>query len=232
MKIIKLLKDILSPKKCYSCNKEWHFLCLSCYKKLDNFEPICYVCKNPSKNFEIHTDCLDWLYFQKVIILTHYKNEIIKRLITDAKFYKRKDIFEDFWNYLTKLLIKYEKNVNKNNTIIVPIPIHFFKKLKRGYNQTEVLSQYISNRTGLNMIQNLLIKNKYTGQQSHNTKIKRQENLNNSLKFNNKYIDKFDNYRIVLIDDVISTGSTLNEASKILNNNWFKNITCLVIASD
>jgi predicted amidophosphoribosyltransferase len=65
-------------------------------KKLNNFEPICYVCKNPSKKFEIHKDCSDGLYFQKVIILTHYKNIIIKRLITDAKFYKRKDIFEDF----------------------------------------------------------------------------------------------------------------------------------------
>ena len=78
MKIIKLLKDIFSPKKCYSCDKQWHFLCLWCFKKLENFEPICYVCKNPSKDFKIHKDCHDWLYFQKVIILTHYKNKVIK----------------------------------------------------------------------------------------------------------------------------------------------------------
>lgn len=232
MKLIKILKDIFSPKKCYSCNKQWHFLCLWCFKKLENFEPICYVCKNPSKDFEIHPDCQQGLYFQKVIILTHYKNKVIKKLITDAKFYKRKDIFEDFWNYLTKLLIKYEKDVNKNNTILIPIPIHFFKKLKRWYNQTDIISQYISERTGLKSVNNLLLKKKYTGQQSHNTKLERKKNLENSLQFNNKYIDTFDNFKIILIDDVISTGSTLNEASKILHNQWFIDITCLVIASD
>jgi ComF family protein len=130
------------------------------------------------------------------------------------------------------LLIKYEKNVNKNNTILIPIPIHFFKKLKRWYNQTEIISQYISKRTGLNTINNLLLKKKYTRQQSHNSKIERQENLKNSLVFNKKHSDKFDNYKIILIDDVISTWSTLNEAAKILYNQWFKDITCLVIASD
>jgi ComF family protein len=130
------------------------------------------------------------------------------------------------------LLIKYEKDVNKNNTLLIPIPIHFFKKLKRWYNQTDIISQYISERTGLKSVKNILLKKKYTGQQSHNTKLERKKNLKNSLQFNKKYTDKFDNYKIILIDDVISTWSTLNEASKILHNQWFNDITCLVIASD
>jgi predicted amidophosphoribosyltransferase len=71
-------------------------LCLVCFKQCNNFDSICYVCKNPSKDFEIHSDCQQGLYYKKVIILTHYKNKVIKKLITDAKFYKRKDIFEDF----------------------------------------------------------------------------------------------------------------------------------------
>jgi ComF family protein len=232
MSLIKFFKDVLAPKKCYSCKKQWHFLCLSCFKKLNNFEPICYVCKNPSKNFEIHKDCQEWIYFQKVIILTHYKNEVIKKLITDGKFYKRKDIFEDFWNYLTKMLIKYEKDVKKENTILVPIPLHFIKKIKRWYNQSELLCKYISKRTGLNYVDNLLIKSKYTRQQSQKTKQQRQESLNNTFVFNKKYQDKFDNFKIILVDDVISTWSTLNEAAKVLYNNWFTNIICLVIASD
>jgi ComF family protein len=102
------------------------------------------------------------------------------------------------------LLIKYEKDVNKNNTILVPIPLHFFKKLKRGYNQSELLSNTIKNRTGLHLI-NLLIKNKNTGQQSHNSKKERINNLKNSFIFNKKYQDNFDNFKIILIDDVIST---------------------------
>ena len=87
MNIFKIIKDIISPKKCYSCKQEWHFLCLKCLQNCKNFESECYICKNPSKNFEIHKDCWDWLYYQKVILLTHYKNPVIKKLITHAKFY-------------------------------------------------------------------------------------------------------------------------------------------------
>lgn len=232
MNLIKICKDIFSPKKCYSCEKEWHFLCFSCVKKLDNFEENCYVCKNPSKDFKIHDHCRTGLYFQKIIVFTHYKNDVIKKLIQDAKFYKKKDIFEDFWKYLTKMLIKYEKNVKKSHTILVPTPIHFLRKLKRWYNQSEVLAKNIAQRTGLKMIPDLIIKKKYTRQQSKIWKKDRKKNLQNSFKFNKKYRDKFDNFHVILVDDVVSTGSTLNEIAKILSEYWIKNISCLIIASD
>jgi competence protein ComFC len=208
---------------------------LKCLQECQNFESQCYICKNPSKDFEIHSDCQEGLFYKKVILLTHYKNPVIKKLITDAKFYKKKDIFEDFGKYLTKLLIKYEKDVNNKNTLIVPIPIHFLRKWKRGYNQSELLCKEIVNRTGLEYIPNLLIKNKSTRQQSKVWKKDRQENLENSFEFNKKHrdnIDKIKNKKIILVDDVISTWSTLNEVSKILYENWFTDITCLVIASD
>lgn len=235
MNVFKIIKDIISPKKCYSCKQEWHFLCFKCLQECQNFESQCYVCKNPSKDFEIHSDCQEWLDYTKVILLTHYKNPVIKKLITDAKFYKKKDVFEDFWKYLTKLLIKYEKDVKKENTIIVPIPIHFFRKWKRWYNQWEVICKEIHKRTGLEYVSDLLIKNKSTRQQSKVSKKDRQKNLENSFVFNKKYLDKLDKIKdkkIILVDDVISTWSTLNEVSKVLYKAGFSDIICLVIASD
>lgn len=207
-------------------------MCFSCAKKLHNFEPICYVCKNPSKDFEIHKDCRTGLYFQKVILFTHYKNPVIKKLITNGKFYGKKDIFEDFWKYLSKMLIKYQKDVNKNNTILVATPVSFFRRLKRGYNQSEILTKEISKRTGLTCYNDLLIKKKHTRQQSKISKKLRQKNLENSFIFNKKYTDKFDNFHIILVDDVISTGNTLNELARILYINGYKKVSCLVIASD
>ncbi|MCP4522843.1 MAG: ComF family protein [Candidatus Gracilibacteria bacterium] len=232
MNIFKILKDILSPKKCYSCGIEGHFLCFSCFKKCKNFEPMCYVCKNPSKNFEIHADCQKGLYYQKVIILTHYSNPVIKRLITDAKFYKRKDIFEDFGKYLTKLFIKYELNVQNKESILVPVPIYYLRKWKRGYNQTEVLGKNISQWTGLEINTTIIKKIKHTQQQSKVGKKLRLDNLKNTFQINNKESEKYKEKKIILIDDVISTGSTLNEVAKTLNTAGFTDITCLVIASD
>jgi predicted amidophosphoribosyltransferase len=63
---------------------------------MSNFEPICYLCKGRSEYFNIHTNCKNDVYYDKIIILSHYKNKIISKLIKDLKFYAKKDIAEDF----------------------------------------------------------------------------------------------------------------------------------------
>ena len=113
--MFKFLKDLIAPKKCYSCNKEWHFLCEDCLSKMSNFESICYVCKGKSDNFEIHNKCLVNIYYDKIIILSHYKNNIISKLIKDLKFYGKKDIAEEFWNYLSELFFENEIYKNTDN---------------------------------------------------------------------------------------------------------------------
>ena len=104
--MFKFLKDLIAPKKCYSCNEEWHFLCEYCLSKMSNFEPICYLCKGKSDNFKIHSNCRKNVYYDNIIILSHYKNKIISKLIKDFKFYNRKDIADDFGNYLSNLFLK------------------------------------------------------------------------------------------------------------------------------
>ena len=79
IKIINFFKDILAPKKCYSCKKEWSYLCDYCFNNLHNFEPFCYICKKESENFKIHKKCLienkllDWKNFNDKKIL-YYNN--------------------------------------------------------------------------------------------------------------------------------------------------------------
>jgi predicted amidophosphoribosyltransferase len=63
---------------------------------MSNFEPICYICKGRSENFKIHNNCKKDVYYDKIIILSHYKNKVISKLIKDLKFYNKKDIAEDF----------------------------------------------------------------------------------------------------------------------------------------
>jgi predicted amidophosphoribosyltransferase len=63
---------------------------------MSNFEPICYVCKGRSDNFNVHKKCKIDVYYDKIIILSHYKNKIMSKLIKDLKFYSKKDIAEDF----------------------------------------------------------------------------------------------------------------------------------------
>ena len=236
MKIFKFIKDIIAPKKCYSCFKEWHFLCRECYNKLNNFDEICYICKNYSENYKIHENCKKSVYFDNILILTHYKNKVIKKLIKDSKFHYKKDILEDFSIYLWELLTKHINSeywvIKIEDFIIIPTPMYFLKKFTRWYNQSEVLAKYISNKIEINYQDKIIKKTKNTTQQSFLSKEKRQKNLENIFKINNKYLDKINNKIVIVVDDVISTWTTINEISKILKYSWAQKVIWICIASD
>lgn len=230
--MLKFLKDIIAPKKCYSCNKEWHFLCIKCLSMMSNFDSICYVCKGKSNNFDVHEKCLWYVYYDKVIILSHYKNKVISKLIKDFKFYGRKDIWEDFGIYLTNMFFDNEVYKNTDNYIILYPPMWFFKSLKRWYNHSKFLAKVISTETWIKLENTMLKKVRQTWQQS---KLSRQERLNNlqdSFKIHKNKIDNIDKKIFIVIDDVISTGSTLNEISRVLKHAWAKKVIWLIVASD
>ena len=231
MKIYKVLKDILSPKKCYSCKKEWRFICRKCESKLSCFPASCFECKWDSEEYKIHENCKNnEVYYDKIIIKYYYDWKYISKMVKDAKFYHKKDILAEFWEELSEQLIYNCPDLN--NSIIVPIPLHFLKKWKRWYNQCEVLSESISNILKIPYHKNILYKKKYTRQQSKLSKQKRLVNLQNTFAMRNKYVDIIDKKQVILVDDIVSTGSTLNEVSKLLHSHWVKKIVCICIASN
>jgi len=230
--IFKLLKDIISPKKCYSCNIEWFFLCKKCALKLRNFWEKCFVCKRKSLNYLIHKVCLTNIYYDKVLILTHYNNKIIKKLIRNWKYSNKKDIFEDFWDYLWELLLN---NIDINDSseyILISSPMYFYKKMLRGYNQADILAKKVSLKTWLKYEKNLIKKIKNTVSQATLSKKGRENNLKWLFKVNKRQIKNIKWKKIVIIDDIITTWSTLNEISKELKINWAIEVIWLVIASD
>ena len=229
-KIISFIKDIISPKKCYSCKVQWYFLCPKCLSKLDKFKPICYICKKPSKNFEVHKNCKSGIYFDNLLILTKYNSKIIQKLIKNSKFYWKKDILEDFWLYLYDLFKRYFEL--RNDIIVSPAPMHFFRKLQRWYNHSEILSKIISKKLYLRLENKLIKRVKNTKQQSRLKRKDRLSNLENAFKIVKNNIEKIDKKEILLIDDVVSTWATLNQISSFLKKYGAKKVICLVIASD
>lgn len=216
MKILEFIKDLISPKKCYSCKKEWCFLCDKCQLWIKKFD-------NNNYNFDI----LD-KYFDEHFILFRYKWELIQKIIRDWKYNHRKDIFEDLWIILAK---EYKKNVNidKHNVIVISSPMHFFKKLIRWFNQAEIIWNSFSKYLWLNHNNSIIKKNKQTKSQTKFWKEDRQKNIIWVFSFFN--LENVYNKEIILVDDVITTGSTLNEISKVLKEAWVKKITVLSIAS-
>lgn len=232
MKFINFIKNLIAPKKCYSCSKLWHFLCLDCLNKLDNHKAYCYLCKRGSYQYQIHETCkAEDFYLDKIIVLTHYKNKIIERLIKHSKYYGKKDILEDFAFYLSELLLK-NCEEKLSDYIIISRPMYRFKKLFRWYNQADILANFISKNTGIVYHKDLILKIKYTKSQSRLSRQDRLKNLQNTFSINKKYLNIIEWKKVIIVDDVISTASTLNEIAKLLKNNKTRENIALVIASD
>ncbi len=237
--MIEFLKNLISPKKCYSCFKEGSFLCEKCFEKIEKhyfFDEICYVCKKYSKNFEVHKSCKNKVFYDKTIIMSHYKEKTIKKLIKDFKFYGKKDILDDLSWFLLDKIIKYMwnelKELKKEDFITISPPMSFFRKLKRWYNHWELLSKKIWYLLWFTYEKNLILKNKQTRQQSKLNRQERLSNLNKSFKINPKKLDILDKKIVILVDDVISTWTTINEISKILKENKAKKVIAILVASD
>jgi predicted amidophosphoribosyltransferase len=88
------------------------------------------VCKGVTKNFEICENCKKEVFYDKIIILTNY-TKTISKLIKDAKFYNKKEIFDDFSGFLYEKFLLNHKIKFKDDYIIISIPSYFWKKMKR-----------------------------------------------------------------------------------------------------
>lgn len=234
MKIFKFLLDIVSPKKCYSCKKEWCFICKECFSSFYEFEEKCYVCKKFSKNFEVHEFCKSEknIFYDKILVLKHYKNQKIQKLIKDGKFYGKTEILEEFSYFMYEKFLENEKIDDLKDYLIISIPSYFLRRWKRWYNSSEILAKHFANFSKINYEKNILKKIKHTKQQSKLNRKERLKNLKNSFTINKFFFKKIKNKKILIIDDVISTWSTLNEISSILKQNSVEKIIWITIASD
>lgn len=228
--MIKFFLNILAPKKCLTCKKEGLFLCENCYNNIKDFEKICYVCKGRTKNFEVCEGCKSEVFYDKIIILKHYKEHNFDKIIKQAKFYSKKEIFEELSEKLYIKFIENQKIRKKEDFIITSIPSFWKRKFARWYNSSDVLASYFSKISKIKYDKKILKKIKNTPQQSKLSRKKRLTNLDNSFIIKKNYNLKDKN--IILVDDVVSTASTINEVSRILKENWVKNIIWIVLASD
>lgn len=137
---------------------------------------------------------------------------------------------EEIKKILSAILIVYLKRVgiNLNNFIIVPIPLYPARERKRGFNQSDKIAEIISKEFKLqkeDILRRIENNKPQAKMKSHKD---REQNMKDSFVVKNN--EKIKNKNIILIDDVSTSGITLDEASKILKENGAKKIIGLVVA--
>lgn len=231
MWILSIIKDLIAPKICYSCWKEWAFLCPRCQLTLEKYQPFCYGCKKSSVRYKIHNNCKkNYSNIDQTVVIFHYKNPKVKELIKDAKYNGIKDIYHDFVPSISKAITQNTDSLQ--NTIIIASPMYIFKKIRKWYNHSEALAKSVGKDLKVPYNFRIVKKIKNTRAQAS---LSRKERLNNQ-QWVYKIIDKYKSLitwkNILIIDDVISTGTTLNSIAETLAPYKPKKIICVCIASD
>ena len=225
------IQKLLFPDYCLSCREEVesYGLCGKCFKQIkfistncckfcshpfpynDSFEKICAACLVDPPIFDKNLSAIEYNDMARNLIIKfkYQDQQILKKYFINVMGYKAREIIEE-------------------SDIICPVPMHWFKVLMRNYNQACILAKYISQNWQKDYIPDLLLKIKYTKPQVSLSGSARKKNISGSIKFNQKFDIK--NKVILLIDDVFTTGSTLNECAKQLKKNGCKKVYTLTVA--
>lgn len=233
IKIINFFLDLIFPKICLGCKKEGSYLCKNCLEKIpltDKF--ICHFCGQPSFLGRTCEKCQKKFYLTGLIFACSYKNDLVKEAIKILKY----KYLQELSKPLSYLLIKCLKNSHffsnfsqpNFHYLVIPIPLHRKKFLSRGFNQAELIAQEMAKEFKLELKNDLLIRAKNTISQTDLKENQRFLNVKDVFKVKEK---KFVKDKIIfLVDDVITTGATLNEAAKVLKRVGAKEVWGLTIS--
>jgi len=199
-------------------------VCGICKKKI-NEKYTCEKCSNILKYSMKRELCVRNInsYVDKLISLFVYQDKI-RESILQFKFDGKAYIGKSFSELMCEIIISNKMNID----MVIPVPIHRKRYLERGYNQSEILSKFISHKINVRHDNKVLKKVKNNLAQSTLETDKRKKNVLNVYQFNinRNIIGK----RILLVDDIYTTGATANECAKVLKENGAKEVICMTIA--
>ncbi len=163
------------------------------------------------------------------------KGGMLQNLLHDLKYHHLKDVGLEIGAHLGERYLKSSQLISElqnegREPLLIPVPLHWKKQRKRGYNQARVLANGISNRTGWKVVrEKTVIRVKNTRTQTGLSSIERQNNLDGAFKLHHSI--EYDKQIPVLVDDVFTTGATTFELAGVLNATSVRKAVVLTVAS-
>ena len=230
---------LLYPKSCLICavpegratEPFWHELCNECYRSVtqDPF-PACPRC---AQTIGPHTDtehgCAECrgvpLGFDRAIRLGPYAGKL-----RDAVLSTKLLAGEGLADLLGRVFVECRRSALEAADVdyVAPVPLHWWRKWSRGYNQSEALARELAAGLNVPMIPRLLRRVKWTTQQVQPTRAARRENVKGAFRVSRGA--RLGAKTVLLIDDVMTTGSTLGEAARALRDAGADRVVVAVVA--
>lgn len=227
------LTDLFFPKFCLNCGYLGTYLCYSCSKKLKPVnQGICFYCKKTSLFGLTHSNCTKSLNIDGLLCIYYY-NPMLKKIIKNIKYRLAIEVWEEFYKTISPKTIyslSFYRNIS-HNSVIQPIPLSRIKYNERGFNQASLISIFFQKILHFPIV-DLLARKKETSAQAQ-MKNKKERYLNTKGSFTIKNSKDMINHiptNIILVDDVITSGSTVKEATKVLKEAGVKKVYVMVLA--
>lgn len=213
-KVVQFVLDVLFPSFCVGCGKEGIFLCGECRKQI----VIKRVAQTPDGKSPI----------RKIYAAADYSNRLISELITKFKFQSVSDIRYP----LTDMLIEHLTLVKFRmppKCVMTAVPLHKQREIKRGFNQAELIAREVAGHFQIPYREKILKRTRNTDPQTEMENYnRRMQNVKESFVCNNQ--KNIAGKRVIIVDDVTTTGATLNECAKALKSAGARSVTAFVVA--
>ena len=219
--------DLFFPQRCTGCGKEGSYICASCYRTLSFImPPVCPLCGRPQSGGLLCPDCIRW---QAAIdgIRSPFRFEgVMQQAIYSLKYRNLRAIAP----LLASLLHEYLSRTPLPGDVLVPVPLHKTRLNERGYNQSSLVADALGKLTGIPLIGNCLVKTRKSSPQARTAGVEeRRANVAEAFTCRN---DRLAGKQVVLVDDVATSGATLDSCAGVLKEAGAKSVWGLTLARE
>jgi len=225
--LYRFVLDLVLPQTCRVCGEFDTWLCGTCQGKIRLQEQqLCPVCTKASTSGATHPSCESGSVLDGLLAVGHFDQ--LQSLIHAYKYGLITELHVPLGQVLVRFIQDQGLSEFIKNFTVVPVPLHKSRTRFRGFNQSEILADYFSQKLNLNQEKNILFRKKNTVPQTTLDRTNRKTNIQSAFSTNPE--KNLNGKKILLIDDIVTTGATLNECAKTLKKAGSKSVWALVLA--